>query len=82
MGTPSPVGSYDDFTYWNISSSDVGGVETVDFTILANFSGVKGRGNPDNPDVGDESLDFNRTNIIGFILNFTQNVFINVSDNH
>jgi len=52
VGTPSPVGSYDDFTYWNISSSDVGGVETVDFTILANFSGVKDRGNPDNPDVG------------------------------
>ncbi len=58
-GDFSNVIDEDSGLYWNISNN---GANSVDFTILANFSGAVRTIN---------DLDFNRKNIIGFILNFT-----------
>ena len=55
----------DSQTYWNISSSANG---LVNFTIIANFSGVVGKTIPIERPV---PINFNRKNIIGLILNFT-----------
>ncbi len=54
-------------TYWNISSS----YGFVNFTICANFSGVESRIS--------KSVDFDRKNIIGFILNSIYNISLNAN---
>ncbi|TFG25340.1 MAG: hypothetical protein EU529_01300 [Promethearchaeota archaeon] len=69
-GTGYLTGNFDDLTdasyltYWNISSSK----GFVNFTICANFSGVNGN-----------SVDFDRKNIIGFILNSIYNISLDAN---
>ena len=67
----------DNSTFWNLTSS-INGV--LNFTIMANFSDVSGAIQTVYP------IDFNRSNIVGFILNFTYklsrdaNVTVNMKD--